>query len=390
MSRKPEPMTFAGALEVQAQKPLDGRRKAIMLSDLTDAASFPYIFRGLDVFCDEDGKWYTFMGGDQTDINNWRKEGSGDGGETPDWNDITNKPTDLAEAIELTQAQYDALSYEEKHNGKVYFITDGEGGGGSGGGSGIIKLAEAGFVEFENPIAEGEIKSKNVFHSGYNLLPTDLWSVNVTLGAPTTGVDNRWQNQKDGVRLLPVTVTSNGYFRIEVLFEKGFTTAYGGKVPVYYQFYANVKRPNIGTSENFAGGNKQVGDLYTTARAIYNGFLDYAIVLSTTIAKAIERGGHISVSFDSDAMMHTVIGLLDKTRSIVKNPNDGATYYPIVWINPVHEIVNIKYLAIHPTEEDKYTIFFTDAATDNAYQYVDSVDKLLGLYGVDAYDVEVI
>ncbi len=28
--------------------------------------------------------------------------------------------------IELTQAEYDALSYDEQHNGKNYFITDGE------------------------------------------------------------------------------------------------------------------------------------------------------------------------------------------------------------------------------------------------------------------------
>ena len=36
-----------------------------------------------------------------------------------------------AEAIELTQAQYNALSYAEKHDEtKVYYITDGQGGGG--------------------------------------------------------------------------------------------------------------------------------------------------------------------------------------------------------------------------------------------------------------------
>lgn len=36
--------------------------------------------------------------------------------------------------VELTQAEYDALTEEEKMNGTLYFITDGEGGGGSGGG----------------------------------------------------------------------------------------------------------------------------------------------------------------------------------------------------------------------------------------------------------------
>ena len=37
-----------------------------------------------------------------------------------------------ADYIELTQAQYDLLSYAEKHNGKMYFITDAPSGGGSG------------------------------------------------------------------------------------------------------------------------------------------------------------------------------------------------------------------------------------------------------------------
>lgn len=34
------------------------------------------------------------------------------------------------ESVELTQAEYDALSDDEKMNGTIYFITDGEGGGG--------------------------------------------------------------------------------------------------------------------------------------------------------------------------------------------------------------------------------------------------------------------
>lgn len=38
---------------------------------------------------------------------------------------------------ELTQAEYDLLTPEEKMNGTNYFITDGEGGGGSGGGGGV-------------------------------------------------------------------------------------------------------------------------------------------------------------------------------------------------------------------------------------------------------------
>lgn len=44
-----------------------------------------------------------------------------------------------ADYVELTQAEYDALTPEQKTNGTLYFITDGEGGGG-GSGSGISGL----------------------------------------------------------------------------------------------------------------------------------------------------------------------------------------------------------------------------------------------------------
>ena len=41
-------------------------------------------------------------------------------------------PSGSNDHVELTQAEYDALSEAEKNNGKVYFITDGQGGGDSG------------------------------------------------------------------------------------------------------------------------------------------------------------------------------------------------------------------------------------------------------------------
>lgn len=63
------------------------------------------------------------------------------------YNDLTDQPTipesyddtalaarvtalEAGDHVELTQAQYDALTTEEKNNGKVYFVTDGEGGSG--------------------------------------------------------------------------------------------------------------------------------------------------------------------------------------------------------------------------------------------------------------------
>lgn len=48
---------------------------------------------------------------------------------------------DRAVEMELTQAEYDALTEEEKTNGTIYFITDAEGGG--GGGSYVLPVASA-------------------------------------------------------------------------------------------------------------------------------------------------------------------------------------------------------------------------------------------------------
>ena len=119
MARKQETMTFSGALEPLTQKPLDGRRKVNLISDLTEAASFPYIFSGLDVYCEENQKWYTFLGGDQTDINNWREEGTGGGG-TSDFNDLTNRPKYLGDAM---TNKTDVMGFEliEDHDGCYWY-----------------------------------------------------------------------------------------------------------------------------------------------------------------------------------------------------------------------------------------------------------------------------
>ena len=49
----------------------------------------------------------------------------------------------LPEQIELTQAQYDALTSAEKNNGNVYYITDGTPSGGGGGGIPHVELTQA-------------------------------------------------------------------------------------------------------------------------------------------------------------------------------------------------------------------------------------------------------
>lgn len=52
-------------------------------------------------------------------------------------NSYKDKLDNLDNHVELTQAEYDALSDEEKNNGTIYFITDGTGGTGGGGESTI-------------------------------------------------------------------------------------------------------------------------------------------------------------------------------------------------------------------------------------------------------------
>ena len=119
MAREKSPLLFSGSLEVEMQGPLDARRSVKRLTDLTDANSFPYIYKGLDVFCEENGKWYTFLGGDQTDINNWREEGTGCGG-TSDFNDLTNRPKYLGDAM---TNKTDVMGFEliEDHDGCYWY-----------------------------------------------------------------------------------------------------------------------------------------------------------------------------------------------------------------------------------------------------------------------------
>lgn len=110
MARKQEPLTFAGSLEVQTQKPLDARTRVDLKADLTDAASFPYAYEGMTVYVVEEKKEYQLIGSDVTKSENWREKSS-DGGNT--------------KSVELTQAEYDALSDEERMNGTVYYVKDG-------------------------------------------------------------------------------------------------------------------------------------------------------------------------------------------------------------------------------------------------------------------------
>ena len=114
------------------------------------------------------------------EINNivYNIPGSGSGG-TDDYDDLTNKPqingvtlsgnktaANLGIIVTKTQAEYDALSLEEKMNpNKVYYISDASGSGGSG----ATVMSELNDVQISN-LSDGQIlKYDNSIHKWKNV-----------------------------------------------------------------------------------------------------------------------------------------------------------------------------------------------------------------------------
>lgn len=95
-----------------AEIDVDGDTEEIYVPEMTGATSQADGTAGLPP-APEAGDEDKFFRGDGT----WAEVGGG------------------ADYVELTQAEYDALSPAEKMNGKMYFITDASGSGGSGGSS---------------------------------------------------------------------------------------------------------------------------------------------------------------------------------------------------------------------------------------------------------------
>lgn len=120
--------------EPRTASPLDARQVVDYVSDLTDIETWKsdngnyYYYEGMNVYVKENKKKYTLTSDNPANINNWKQDGS-------------NGSSD--DHVELTQAQYDALTEAEKMNGKVYFITDATGGG-SGSGT-VTTDVEAGW-----------------------------------------------------------------------------------------------------------------------------------------------------------------------------------------------------------------------------------------------------
>ena len=78
MARKKSSMVMNASLEVETGGPLDSRDVVDSLTDLTDAASFPYFYEGMAVYVKSEKKTYALVGDDPALIENWQEIGVGD------------------------------------------------------------------------------------------------------------------------------------------------------------------------------------------------------------------------------------------------------------------------------------------------------------------------
>lgn len=92
MARSKGSANLAASLEVLAGAPLDAREVVQAKADLTAQDSFPYKYIGLEVYVVAENKKYRLIGNDPTNIENWEEVGTGGGGGTSDYSDLTNKP----------------------------------------------------------------------------------------------------------------------------------------------------------------------------------------------------------------------------------------------------------------------------------------------------------
>lgn len=92
MARTKGSANLSASLEVLAGAPLDARLVVNEISDLTAAGSYPYSYVGMVVSVKSEEKQYMLIGADPTDENNWKALGSGGGGGTESYSDLSNKP----------------------------------------------------------------------------------------------------------------------------------------------------------------------------------------------------------------------------------------------------------------------------------------------------------
>ena len=77
MGRTKGTYTITSNIEPKVGAPLDARTVVKLKTDLTANGTFPYPYKGLTVFVEEENKKYTLIGTDPTVAANWREEGSG-------------------------------------------------------------------------------------------------------------------------------------------------------------------------------------------------------------------------------------------------------------------------------------------------------------------------
>lgn len=77
-------------------------------------------------------------------------------------NNVISIENPTAKQVELTQAEYDALTEEQKTDGTIYFITDGEGGGGGGAFSSDFTVTNSIGRYRENDVIEKDTPIENV------------------------------------------------------------------------------------------------------------------------------------------------------------------------------------------------------------------------------------
>lgn len=144
--------------------------------------------------------------------------------------------------VELTQAEYDALSEEEKLNGTVYFITDGHGGGGGGS------------AELENPMtatkAVGGVSVGKTWNIGTPLeqILRDILSpvLYPTLTAPSASLSVPGTTLLEHGTVISKTLTCS--------FSQGsISPAYG----------TNGKRSGPAGTYSLNGGDPQSGNTFT-------------------------------------------------------------------------------------------------------------------------------
>lgn len=114
-------------------------------------------------------------------------------------NDNVISATGGTDYRELTQAQYDALTPAEKHNGTIYFITDGEGGGGSkviinpsGTATGVMNKISVDGIIYSVPTGVSDVRVNNT-----SVVTSGVANINLNGYATTTALTNGLATKQD-------------------------------------------------------------------------------------------------------------------------------------------------------------------------------------------------